>query len=128
MGPACTGLDTGRRQPAADARWAAVTQGDAGELIPQPEHGRPALCKPDAFFFYPYGIGDRDDVDYFLETFQMETGGLKPNEIKEPGEYRTKRLVLTEYDRMGCRRRESRDVEGDGRGPRRSCSLSSPSS
>jgi hypothetical protein len=62
-------------------------------------------AKPDAFFFYPYGIGDRDDVDYFLETFQMETGGLKHNEIKEPCEYRTKRLVFTEYDRMGCRRR-----------------------
>jgi hypothetical protein len=30
----------------------------------------------DAFFFRLYGIDDRDDVDYILETFQSETGGL----------------------------------------------------
>ena len=56
----------------------------------------------DAFFFRRYGIDDRDDVDYILETFQTETGGLKHNEIRDHGEYRTKRLVLTEYDRMAA--------------------------
>jgi hypothetical protein len=56
----------------------------------------------DAFFFRLYGIDDRDDVDYILETFQSETGGLKHNEIRDHGEYRTKRLVLAEYDRMAA--------------------------
>jgi hypothetical protein len=56
----------------------------------------------DAFFFRLYGIDDRDDVDYILETFQTQTGGLKHNEIRDHGEYRTKRLVLTEYDRMAA--------------------------
>jgi hypothetical protein len=49
-----------------------------------------------------YGIDDRYDVDYILETFQSETGGLKHNEIRDHGEYRTKRLVVTEYDRMAA--------------------------
>jgi hypothetical protein len=56
----------------------------------------------DAFFFRLYGIDDRDDVDYILETFHTETGGLKHNEIRDFKEYRTKRLVLTEYDRMAA--------------------------
>jgi len=56
----------------------------------------------DAFFFRLYLIDDRDDVDYILETFQTETGGLKHNEIRDHAEYRTKRLVLAEYDRMAA--------------------------
>ena len=46
------------------------------------------------------GIDDRDDVEYILETFQTDTGGLKHNEIKEFGIYRTKKLILDEYDRL----------------------------
>ncbi|GAA3491755.1 Eco57I restriction-modification methylase domain-containing protein [Streptomyces cremeus] len=53
----------------------------------------------DAYFFHLYGVS-RDDADYILESFQTENGGLKNNEIAKYGEYRTKRLVLTEYDRM----------------------------
>ncbi|WP_411086604.1 Eco57I restriction-modification methylase domain-containing protein [Streptomyces sp. 061-3] len=54
----------------------------------------------DAYFFHLYGMS-RDDADYILETFQTEPkGGLKYNEIAKYGEYRTKRLVLAEYDRM----------------------------
>lgn len=54
----------------------------------------------DAYFFYLYGI-DRSDVDYILETFQSDSGGgLKNNEIAKYGTYRTKDLVLAEYDRM----------------------------
>jgi len=37
-----------------------------------------------------------------LETFQTETGGLKHNEIKEHGFYRTKEWVLAEYDRVAA--------------------------
>jgi hypothetical protein len=54
----------------------------------------------DAYFFHLYGVS-RDDADYILETFQTPPkGGLKHNEIGKYGEYRTKRLVLAEYDRM----------------------------
>ncbi|MET8409435.1 DNA methyltransferase [Streptomyces sp. NPDC005195] len=53
----------------------------------------------DAYFLHLYGIS-AEDADYILESFQTENGGLKNNEIAKYGEYRTKRLVLTEYDRM----------------------------
>ncbi|MEO3765363.1 DNA methyltransferase [Streptomyces sp. B8F3] len=53
----------------------------------------------DAYFFHLYGIC-RHDADYILESFQSTTGGLKNNEIAKYGHYRTKALVLTEFDRM----------------------------
>jgi hypothetical protein len=98
--------------------------GDEGEPFRLDEGRRARLrAELDAFFFRLYGIDDRDDVDYILETFQSETGGLKHNEIRDHGEYRTKRLVLTEYDRMAAA-----DAAGDpyksplavppGQGPR----------
>ena len=55
----------------------------------------------DAYFFHLYGIS-RPDVDYILETFQSESGGLKNNEIARYGRYRTKELVLDAYDRMAA--------------------------
>ncbi|WP_411116282.1 Eco57I restriction-modification methylase domain-containing protein [Streptomyces sp. 058-1L] len=55
----------------------------------------------DTYFFHLYGIS-REDTDYILETFQSETGGLKNNEIAKYGHYRTKDLVLAEYDRMAA--------------------------
>ncbi|WP_329103108.1 N-6 DNA methylase [Micromonospora sp. NBC_01699] len=54
----------------------------------------------DAYFFHLYGIS-RADTDYILETFQSDSGGgLKNKEIAKYGTYRTKDLVLAEYDRM----------------------------
>ncbi len=53
----------------------------------------------DAFFFRLYGI-ERDDVDYIMETFQTETGGLKHNDIAKYGSYRTKETILEFYGRM----------------------------
>jgi hypothetical protein len=77
--------------------------GDEGEPFCWDEDRRAQLrAELDAFFFRLYGIDDRDDVSYILETFQTETGGLKHNEIRDHGEYRTKRLVLAEYDRMAA--------------------------
>lgn len=66
------------------------------------DEGRRAQMRAelDAYFFHLYGI-ERDDVDYILETFQSDSGGgLKNNEIAKYGTYRTKDLVLAEYDRM----------------------------
>ncbi|PWR11237.1 hypothetical protein DKT69_27205, partial [Micromonospora sicca] len=55
----------------------------------------------DAYFFHLYGIS-RADVDYILETFQTQNGGLKNNEIAKYGRYRTRDLVLAGYDRMAA--------------------------
>ncbi|MFF5375792.1 Eco57I restriction-modification methylase domain-containing protein [[Kitasatospora] papulosa] len=51
----------------------------------------------DALFFHLYGI-DRDDTAYILDTFNV----TRDNDTKAHGEYRTKRLVLAEYDRMAA--------------------------
>ncbi len=75
--------------------------GDEGEPFRWDEDRRALLrAELDAFFFRLYGIEDQDDVDYILETFQTETGGLKHNDIARYGTYRTKGLVLAAYDRM----------------------------
>ncbi|WP_329139849.1 Eco57I restriction-modification methylase domain-containing protein [Streptomyces sp. NBC_00670] len=74
--------------------------GDEGEPFRWDEARRAQLrAELDAYFFHLYGIS-AEDTDYILETFQSESGGLKNNEIAKYGEYRTKRLVLTEYNRM----------------------------
>jgi hypothetical protein len=74
--------------------------GDQGEPFQWNEDRRAQLrAELDAYFFRLYGIS-RDDTDYILESFQSATGGLRNNEIAKFGEYRTKRLVLAEYDRM----------------------------
>ncbi|MFI2009090.1 Eco57I restriction-modification methylase domain-containing protein [Streptomyces jumonjinensis] len=74
--------------------------GDSGPPFQWDEARRAQLrAELDAYFFRLYGI-ERPDVDYILETFQTGTGGLKNNEIAKYGTYRTKDLVLAEYDRM----------------------------
>ncbi|OKI75216.1 Eco57I restriction-modification methylase domain-containing protein [Streptomyces sp. CB02414] len=74
--------------------------GDEGQPFRWDEDRRAQLrAELDAYFFHLYGIS-REDTDYILESFQSESGGLKNNEIAKYGEYRTKRLVLAEYDRM----------------------------
>ncbi|MEU2117125.1 DNA methyltransferase [Streptomyces sp. NPDC016459] len=51
----------------------------------------------DALFFHLYGI-TRDDTSYILDTFNV----TRDNDIKAHGEYRTKNLILAEYDRMAA--------------------------
>ncbi|GAA1895430.1 N-6 DNA methylase [Streptomyces sodiiphilus] len=51
----------------------------------------------DALFFHLYGI-KRDDVSYILDTFPI----VKRKDEEEYGEYRTKNLILAEYDRMAA--------------------------
>ncbi|MFB7109210.1 Eco57I restriction-modification methylase domain-containing protein [Streptomyces sp. NPDC056291] len=76
--------------------------GDQGEPFRWDDDRRAQLrAELDAYFFLLYGIS-REDTDYILESFQSESGGLKNNEIAKFGEYRTKRLVLAEYDRMAA--------------------------
>lgn len=80
----------------------ACDLGNEGEPFEWDEGRRAQLrAELDAYFFHLYGIS-REGTDYILESFQSETGGLKNNEIARFGEYRTKRLVLAEYDRMAA--------------------------
>ncbi|MER6252863.1 DNA methyltransferase [Streptomyces sp. NPDC001584] len=51
----------------------------------------------DALFFHLYGV-NRDDTAYILDTFNV----TRDNDIKAHGEYRTKKLILAEYDRMAA--------------------------
>ncbi|MGC4768891.1 Eco57I restriction-modification methylase domain-containing protein [Micromonospora sp. DT44] len=74
--------------------------GDRGEPFCWDETRRTQIrAELDAYFFHLYGI-KRDDVDYIMETFQTANGGLKHNEIAKYGSYRTKDLMLAEFDRM----------------------------
>jgi hypothetical protein len=81
-------------------------------------HGDPFIWNPerrahlraelDAYYAYLYGL-TRDELRYILdpaevygpdfpsETFRV----LKNNEIKQFGEYRTQRLVLAAWDKLG---------------------------
>ncbi|MEV5850287.1 DNA methyltransferase [Streptomyces sp. NPDC051985] len=49
----------------------------------------------DAFFFHLYGIS-RDNAGYILDTFPI----VRRKDEDKYGNYRTKELILTEYDRM----------------------------
>ncbi|MFD9122214.1 hypothetical protein [Streptomyces bottropensis] len=49
----------------------------------------------DAFFFHVYGMSG-SDTSYVLDTFNVTRG----NDMKAYGTYRTKELILAEYDRM----------------------------
>ncbi|MFF0108033.1 Eco57I restriction-modification methylase domain-containing protein [Streptomyces hirsutus] len=51
----------------------------------------------DALFFHLYGI-KREDVDYILDTFPI----VKRKDEAKYGAYRTKELILAEYDRMAA--------------------------
>ncbi|MEV5013099.1 Eco57I restriction-modification methylase domain-containing protein [Streptomyces sp. NPDC053780] len=51
----------------------------------------------DAFFFHLYDVS-REDTAYVLDTFNV----TRDNDMKAHGTYRTKDLVLAEYDRMAA--------------------------
>ncbi|MER6772916.1 DNA methyltransferase [Streptomyces bacillaris] len=63
------------------------------------ENGRRIVMRAelDALFFHLYGI-TRDDVDYILDTFPI----VKRKDEAKYGTYRTKDLILAEYDRMAA--------------------------
>ncbi|MFT7841106.1 N-6 DNA methylase [Saccharothrix sp. BKS2] len=63
------------------------------------DEGRRAVIRAelDALFFHLYGI-ERDKVDYILDTFPI----VKRKDEAKYGTYRTKELILAEYDRMAA--------------------------
>jgi hypothetical protein len=79
-----------------DMRDFAADLGDTGEPFRWHEGRRTQIhCELDALFFHLYGIS-REDVEYILETFPI----VRHKDEVKYGNYRTKELVLVEYDRM----------------------------
>ncbi|OXM65382.1 Eco57I restriction-modification methylase domain-containing protein [Amycolatopsis vastitatis] len=81
---------------ACDMKSFAGDLGDKGTPFLWNE-GRRAVIRAelDALFFHLYGIS-REDVDYILDTFPI----VKRKDEAKYGTYRTKDLILAEYDRM----------------------------
>lgn len=72
---------------------------DSGEPFRWDEARRTQIrAELDAHFFHLYGV-NREDAEYILEVPDSDRR-LKNNEIAKYGTYRTKDLVLAEYDRM----------------------------
>ncbi|GGR85049.1 MULTISPECIES: Eco57I restriction-modification methylase domain-containing protein [Streptomyces] len=72
--------------------------GDAGAPFIWDDDRRITIrAELDALFFHLYGI-TRDDVDYILDTFPI----VKRKDEAKYGTYRTKDLILAEYDRMAA--------------------------
>ncbi|MEU3179497.1 Eco57I restriction-modification methylase domain-containing protein [Streptomyces albidoflavus] len=72
--------------------------GDTGAPFVWNEGRRTTIrAELDALFFHLYGI-TRDDVDYILDTFPI----VKRKDEAKYGTYRTKDLILAEYDRMAA--------------------------
>ncbi|MFE1911083.1 Eco57I restriction-modification methylase domain-containing protein [Streptomyces anandii] len=72
--------------------------GDSGAPFRWDEARRQAIrAEVDAFFFHLYEIS-REDVDYILDTFPI----VRRKDEAKYGTYRTKDLILAEYDRMAA--------------------------
>ncbi|KAB1980811.1 Eco57I restriction-modification methylase domain-containing protein [Streptomyces triticiradicis] len=83
---------------AADMAPVARQMGDAGTAFRWDESRRQVIrAELDALFFHLYGI-PRDDVDYILDTFPI----VRRKDEAKYGSYRTKELILAEYDRMAA--------------------------
>ncbi len=83
---------------ASDMSAFARDLGDTGAPFRwDPDRRAVIRAELDALFFHLYGI-TRDDTAYILDTFNV----TRDNDIKAHDEYRTKRLILAEYDRMAA--------------------------
>ncbi|MFH9569631.1 Eco57I restriction-modification methylase domain-containing protein [Streptomyces sp. NPDC017230] len=74
----------------------AVDLGDVGSPFLWDEDRRQQIrAELDALFFHLYGVS-REDTDYILDTFPI----VRRKDEAKYGTYRTKDLILAEYDRM----------------------------
>ncbi|MFF4056007.1 Eco57I restriction-modification methylase domain-containing protein [Streptomyces sp. NPDC001668] len=83
---------------AIDMEGLAADIGDTGTPFHWDEGRRQVIrAELDALFFHLYGIS-REDADYILDTFPI----VRRKDEAKYGSYRTKELILAEYDRMGA--------------------------
>ncbi len=81
-----------------DMAGLATHLGDKGHPFRWSEPRRHAIrAELDALFFHIYGVS-REDVDYILDTFPI----VRRKDEAKYGSYRTKELILAEYDRMAA--------------------------
>lgn len=72
--------------------------GHTGQPFRWDENRRQVIrAELDALFFHLYGIS-REDADYILDTFPI----VRRKDEAKYGSYRTKELILAEYDRMAA--------------------------
>jgi hypothetical protein len=93
-----------------------------------PERRAELRAELDALFFRLYGIDDRDDVAYIIDTLQAPADGRERDETKGDDGQRARKLVLRAYDRMAEAtgtstgagpEYETRIIPPPGHGPRR---------
>ena len=85
-----------------DLRSFAEDLGYEGDPFPWNEERRHRLrCELDAIFAHMYQL-DRDDLEWILDAPAPSASfpGLKRNEMRQFGEYRTQRYVLQAYDQL----------------------------
>ncbi|MET9371468.1 DNA methyltransferase [Streptomyces griseoflavus] len=83
---------------AADMRPFALDLGDTDAPFRWDLSRRQVIrAELDALFFHLYGVS-REDVDYILDTFPI----VRRKDEAKYGTYRTKELILAEYDRMAA--------------------------
>lgn len=81
-----------------DMRSLAAHIGETGPPFRWNQERRQRIrAELDALFFHLYGIS-REDVDYILDTFPI----IRRKDETAHGTYRTKELILSEYDRMAA--------------------------
>ncbi|MFD3309445.1 Eco57I restriction-modification methylase domain-containing protein [Streptomyces sp. NPDC058694] len=81
---------------ACDMRGFAADLGDTDSPFRWDEGRRRVIrAELDALYFHLYGIS-REDADYILDTFPI----VRRKDEAKYGTYRTKELILAEYDRM----------------------------
>ncbi|MFI9263401.1 Eco57I restriction-modification methylase domain-containing protein [Streptomyces werraensis] len=81
-----------------DMQEFAQDLGDAGTPYRwDPSRRATIRAELDAFFFHLYGVS-REDTSYVLDTFNV----TRDKDMKAYGTYRTKELILAEYDRMAA--------------------------
>ncbi|MFI0542692.1 Eco57I restriction-modification methylase domain-containing protein [Streptomyces sp. WSLK1-3] len=81
-----------------DMKGLATHLGDVGPSFCWNQDRRQVIrAELDALFFHLYGIS-REDADYILDTFPI----VRRKDEAKYGSYRTKELILAEYDRMAA--------------------------
>ncbi|MGW3451133.1 Eco57I restriction-modification methylase domain-containing protein [Streptomyces sp. NPDC001076] len=82
----------------SDMAGLATHLGDTGAPYRWDEQRRRSIrAELDTLFFHLYGVS-REDVDYILDTFPI----VRRKDEAKYGTYRTKELILSEYDRMAA--------------------------
>lgn len=85
------------RLSGVDSEWVGVRVDRLNAWIADSGERARVRAELDAYYFHLYGL-TRDDVDYVMETFPI----VKRKDEAEHGSFRTKELILAEYDKLAA--------------------------